>query len=110
VSMQLVRLFDLLIYNVDRNMGNLVITKDWRVWAIDHTRAFRLHRTLAKAANVTRCDRIVLEGLKKLDKENLKESVGRYLTNWERDALLSRRDEIVKLIEKSGDTALFDRK
>jgi hypothetical protein len=109
-SMQLVRLFDQLIYNVDRNMGNLVITKDWRVWAIDHTRAFRLHRTLAKAANVTRCDRIVLEGLKKLDKENLKESVGRYLTNWERDALLSRRDEIVKLIEKSGDTALFDRK
>jgi hypothetical protein len=109
-SMQLVRLFDQLIYNVDRNMGNLVITKDWRVWAIDHTRAFRLHRTLAKPTNITRCDRSVLEGLKKLDKDNLKDSVGKYLTNWERDALLSRRDEIVKLIEKSGDSALFDRK
>jgi hypothetical protein len=109
-SMQLVRLFDQLIYNVDRNMGNLVITKDWRVWAIDHTRAFRLHRTLAKPANITRCDRGVLEGLKKLDKDNLKDAVGKYLTNWERDALLSRRDEIVKLIEKGGDSALFDRK
>ncbi len=109
-SMQLIRLFDQLIYNVDRNMGNLVITKDWRVWAIDHTRAFRLHRTLAKAANVTRCDRGVLEGLKKLDKQTLQDSVGKYLTNWERDALLSRRDEIVKVLEKSGDSALFDRK
>ena len=109
-SMQLIRLFDQLIYNVDRNMGNLVITKDWRVWAIDHTRAFRLHRTLAKTANVTRCDRGVLEGLKKLDKQILQDSVGKYLTNWERDALLSRRDEIVKLLEKSGDSALFDRK
>ena len=109
-SMQLIRLFDQLIYNVDRNMGNLVITKDWRVWAIDHTRAFRLHRTIAKAANVTRCDRTVLEGLKKLNKQNLQEAVGRYLTNWERDALLSRRDEIVNMIEKSGDSALFVRK
>jgi len=109
-SMQLIRLFDQLIYNVDRNMGNLVITKDWRVWAIDHTRAFRLHRTLAKPTNVTRCDRTVLEGLKKLDKQTLQDSVGKYLTNWERDALLSRRDEIVKLLEKSGDSALFDRK
>jgi hypothetical protein len=109
-SMQLIRLFDQLIYNVDRNMGNLVITKDWRVWAIDHTRAFRLHRTLAKPANVTRCDRGVLDGLKKLDKQTLQDSVGKYLTNWERDALLSRRDEIVKVLEKSGDSALFDRK
>jgi hypothetical protein len=52
----------------------------------------------------------VLEGLKKLDKQTLQDSVGKYLTNWEREALLSRRDEIVKLIEKSGDTALFERK
>ena len=40
-QMQLVRLFDQLIYNVDRNAGNLLISRDWRVWMIDHTRAFR---------------------------------------------------------------------
>ena len=40
-QMQMVRVFDQLIYNVDRNMGNLLIGKTWRVWAIDHTRAFR---------------------------------------------------------------------
>src|SRR3954464_9471519 len=41
-QMQLVRLFDQLIANTDRNLQNLVITKDWRLWPIDHTRAFRL--------------------------------------------------------------------
>ena len=35
-QMRLVRVFDQLIYNTDRNLGNLLITKDWRIWAIDH--------------------------------------------------------------------------
>lgn len=109
-TMQLVRIFDQLIYNVDRNAGNLLITKNWDVWAIDHTRAFRLHKTLRTPANVTRCDRKMFEGLKRLDREILQKEVGRYLTNWERDALLARRDAIVEIIEKGGDGALFDRK
>ena len=37
----ILQVFDQLIYNTDRNLGNLVITTDWRVWMIDHTRAFR---------------------------------------------------------------------
>ena len=40
----LVRVFDQLIENIDRNLGNSVITKNWRLWAIDHTRAFRYSR------------------------------------------------------------------
>ena len=39
--MWVVRLFDQLIYNTDRNLGNLLIDKDWRLWMIDHTRAFK---------------------------------------------------------------------
>lgn len=109
-TMQLVRIFDQLIMNVDRNMGNLVITKDWRVWAIDHTRAFRLHKTLSKPESVTRCDRQVLEGLKALNASVLEREVGKYLTGWEREALLARRDAIVAIIEKGGPGMLFDRK
>jgi hypothetical protein len=109
-TMQLVRLFDQLILNVDRNMGNLIITKDWRVWAIDHTRAFRLHKTLTKPASVTRCDRKVLEGLKALNAQVLEREVGRYLTGWEREAVLARRDAIVAIIEQGGPGAVFDRK
>lgn len=109
-TMQLVRIFDQLIYNVDRNMGNLLITKDWRIWAIDHTRAFRLHSTLSKPETIRRCDRGVLEGLKRLDEDILEQELGRYLTRWERDAVLARRDAIVKLIEDAGPGAVFERR
>jgi hypothetical protein len=109
-TMQLVRVFDQLIYNMDRNMGNLLITKDWRIWAIDHTRAFRLHKDLKTPANVTRCDRGVFERLKRLDAATLERELERYLTDWEREALLARRDAIVKIIEGRGEVGLFDRR
>ena len=32
----------------DRNQGNLLWTKDWTLWLIDHTRAFRLGKDLMK--------------------------------------------------------------
>jgi hypothetical protein len=40
-QLNIVRVFDQLIYNTDRNQGNLLITPEWKVWLIDHTRAFR---------------------------------------------------------------------
>lgn len=106
---QLIRLFDELIYNVDRNAGNLLITKDWRVWAIDHTRAFRMHTTLRKPENVTRCDRQVFERLKQLDRPTLERALAGVLDPGRIRALLARRDLIVKRIEGLGPTALFDR-
>ena len=33
--------FDELIQNRDRNQGNMLWTSDWKLWLIDHTRAFR---------------------------------------------------------------------
>lgn len=108
-QMQIVRMFDQLIYNVDRNMGNLLITKDWRVWAIDHTRAFRTHDELKAPNNVTRCDRQVFERLKALNADTLKREVGNYLDSWQIRSLLARRDAIVKRIDSLGSTALFDR-
>jgi len=109
-QMQMVRLFDQLIANVDRNLGNLMITHDWRLWPIDHTRAFRTYHQLKTPANVTRVDRNVLERMKALDKETLKRETGKYLTTFEIDALLARRDAIVKRIEELGPSAVFDRK
>ena len=106
---QLIRLFDQLIYNIDRNMGNMVITKDWRVWAIDHTRAFRTHDELKTPGTVTRCDRQVFERLKALDRDTLKKAVGPHLDDWQIRAVLARRDAIVARLEKFGPAALFDR-
>jgi len=108
--MQLVRVFDQLIYNMDRNTGNLLITKDWRVWAIDHTRAFRTHTTLKSPGNVTRCDRQMLERMKELTKDSLKKELGEYLTDFEIAGVLARRDLIVDIIDKAGPAAVFDRR
>ena len=109
-QMQLVRLFDQLIANVDRNLTNLLIGNDWSVWAIDHTRAFRTHTNLKTPGNIARCDRQVFAKLKQLDKTTIKEAVGEQLQTYEIDAVLKRRDLIVAIIEQKGEAGLFDRK
>jgi hypothetical protein len=109
-EMQLLRLFDQLIANTDRNLGNLVITKDWQMWAIDHTRAFRTLETPKTPANIARCDRQIFERLKALDRATLRRELAGHLQNWEIDAVLKRRDAIVKIIEQKGPAGLFDRR
>lgn len=108
-QMQLVRVFDQLIANTDRNIGNLLITNDWRIWAIDHTRAFRLNREPKSPANITRCDREMLEKMKQLDRDVMRKQLGDVLTRDEIDALLARRDAIVRQIEAAGPAVLFTR-
>jgi hypothetical protein len=107
-QMQMVRLFDQLIANVDRNLGNLVITNDWNIWAIDHTRAFRTNAKLKTPGNIARCERQVFARLKQIDKDSVKAAVGGHLQTFEIESLLKRRDEIVDMIERRGDAALFD--
>jgi hypothetical protein len=104
----MMRLFDQLIGNADRNMGNILYTKDWRLWAIDHTRAFRKNTELKTPAHVTRCERQVFEKLKALDRDTLKREVGKWLDDGQIKALLARRDQIVKKLESLGPSALFD--
>ena len=107
-QMQTVRLFDQLIGNVDRNLGNLVVTRDWNIWMIDHTRAFRTNTKLKSPGNIARCEREVFARLKALDKETVKAATGKYLQTFEIDSMLRRRDEIVDMIERRGDAGLFD--
>jgi hypothetical protein len=109
-QMRLVRVFDQLIFNVDRNLTNLLITKDWRIWAIDHSRAFRLHHQLMSAANLTYCDRQLLERMKALDRPTLDTAMRDFLTGFEVEAILARRDAIVTLFQSKGPSALFDRR
>jgi len=106
----LLRVFDQLIDNRDRNLGNSVISKRWRLWAIDHTRAFRYSREPRNPALLIRIDRAVLQRLKALDFPTLKRDVGRYLNDADIRNLLSRRDGIVAHFEKRGEGALYDRR
>jgi hypothetical protein len=104
----LVRLLDQLIDNVDRNLGNMLITKNWRVWAIDHTRAFRYSRTPRIPAYLTGVDRTVLQRLEALDFAGLKTAIDRHINDADIRTLLSRRDGIVAHF-KARTSAIFDR-
>lgn len=108
-QMWMVRVFDQLIYNVDRNLGNLLIDKAWTVWMIDHSRAFRLIDKLKSPESVTRCDRVLFDKLKALDEKTLKQVMDDYLTGPEIRGVLQRRNELISLIEKAGPSALYDR-
>lgn len=112
-QMNIVRVFDQLICNTDRNLGNLLICKDWSMYMIDHTRAFRMRRDLQNPKNLTRCDRALLEAMRGLNKEQLTKELGRYLNRMEIDGLLARRDVIMTIFEQKikeqGESAvLFD--
>ena len=110
-QIQLMRIWDELIQNRDRNQGNIIWTGDWTMWLIDHTRAFRLGKDLMKPSELTRCDRGLLTRLKALTAESVEKAVGDSLVKGEREAVLERRDRIVKHFEdrvaKLGEATVF---
>lgn len=105
------RVFDELIQNRDRNAGNLLWTSDWTMWMIDHTRAFRLGKTLRAPQQLERCERALFERLQTLTRAQLAEALGGVLKNDELEALLARRDAIVELfrerIAQRGEAAVL---
>jgi hypothetical protein len=112
-QMYVMRAFDELIQNVDRNKGNLAWTKDWTLWLIDHTRAFRLNKQLQKRDDLIRIDRVLLARLRDLDPTRVREVVGDSLTGDELEAVLARRTALVRhyddRIALAGEAAvLFD--
>jgi hypothetical protein len=96
------RVFNELVYNTDANLGNLLITNDWRLWMVDFSRAFRLHKDLREPKNLTNCklDRRVYSALRGLDEQTLTAKLGDVLRDTEINGLLARRDRILKHFEQ----------
>ena len=95
----IMRVFDELIANRDRNMGNLLWTTDWKMWMIDHTRAFRLATDLQRPAALVRIERSLYSNIRGLTSDSVAKAVGSSLSRFEIQAMLARRDAIVKLFE-----------
>jgi hypothetical protein len=96
------RLFDQLVYNTDRNLQNLLITKDWELVLIDHSRAFRPMTMLKSPKDLEKFSRGMLEGITKLTRENLTAKAGKYLPKPQIDGVLKRRDQILELAKKTA--------
>jgi hypothetical protein len=106
---RLLRLLDELIDNADRNLGNMLITNTWRIWAIDHTRAFRFSKTPRHPERLVTIDRGVLRRLEALDFKTVKQAVEGHISDADVRNLLARRDAIVERFEARGEPALYDR-
>jgi len=108
-QVNIVRVFDQLVFNTDRNRSNLLITKDWKLWMIDHTRTFHVSKNLLQPENLTRCDRNLLQRLKTLNGTELTQKLK--LNAVEIEALLARRDAIIeqfdRIIAQKGEQAVL---
>ena len=107
------KVFDLLIHNIDRNMGNVIIDKRWKIWMIDHSLAFQPEQTLHDPDDIVRCDRALLARLRALDAATLQTRLTPWIAPAQIDALLVRRDLIVKafehrIAEQGEDAVLYD--
>jgi hypothetical protein len=112
-EMYVVRVFDQLIWNTDRNLQNLLIDPSWHIWMIDHTRAFRLYTSIKEPKDLVMCDRKLLGKLRELDAKSLA-ALKPYIGNAEIKGLLARRDKIVAFfdnqVKAKGEAAiLYDR-
>jgi hypothetical protein len=94
------RLFDQLIANVDRHLNNILVTKEYNLRLVDHSRAFRINKALRDPNSLERFSRSLLEGIKKLEKKDLQKRVGAYLTSGQIERMLNRRDAILELAAK----------
>jgi len=106
------RAFDNLIYNIDRHQRNYLITEDWRMVLIDHSRTFASDK---KARTdliydekykegpqfiMASMPRAFYEALKALTAESLRTAVGPYLEDDEIAAVIARRDLIIAWMDK----------
>ena len=107
-QLHILRVFDELIANTDRNQGNMLIDQRWKLWLIDHSRAFRTSSDLQKPRAVKRCERTLLAKMKQLTLEGLQAQLNDYLTEHEIASLLARRDKLVAHVEALGPAALYD--
>lgn len=96
----LMRIFDLLISNKDRNSTNILIEQEQGqlVW-IDHSRAFSSKWRLAKNIDKSNINitKEVRRALKTLNKENLRSVMQGLLNSNQIRAILRRRDRILDL-------------
>ena len=88
--------FDELIQNRDRNQGNILWTTDWKMWLIDHTRAFRLDVELTRPERMMRIEREMLDNLRGLTPDALEAALGDSLTRGERSSVMRRRDLLLQ--------------
>jgi hypothetical protein len=105
------KLFDLLIANIDRNQGNLLYDADWHLFLIDHSRAFTDRKKLSGIAPIQTVDRALWQRIDALTRDDLERVLGPWIDEKAIDATFVRReqirDDIMKRVAKLGEARVF---
>jgi len=106
------RVFDNLIHNIDRNLGNYLTDQDGRVWYVDHTRSFLRLPVLPAPDSLRHVDGAFWERLQEIKDTDLEATLLPLLPEAEVRAVLDRRRLVVqrlreRLEEKSERLVLF---
>jgi len=111
MEVQAMQLFDALIYNEDRNLGNVLIDPDWDIWMIDHTRAFRVYDEPANLDQVRSVEKGVWLRLTTVPDQEIEDALAPYLGGGQIKTLLQRRAHIVEhlagLIQEKGESRVL---
>jgi len=94
------QIFDALICNIDRNKGNILFDKSWRLWYIDHTRSFARYQNHPFPDGSLGIDPDLLERLRSVEDETIRTLLGPYLGTFQIEDLLKRRARLVTHFEQ----------
>ncbi len=111
-QMYVIRLFHQLTWDTDyNNINNLLVDRNWRLYKIDSSRAFRNEKGLRREASLQRFSRPILEALRNLRREDVDSRLGPWLDRKQIDGLMARRDEILdtaeRLVAERGELAVL---
>jgi hypothetical protein len=95
-QMHRMRVFTALVYDTDRNLTNVLISPDWKLWMIDFSRAFRLPAKLVNEKDLVKGDRQLLARIKALDGAEVARVTKNYLSESAVEGVMKRRDLIIK--------------
>lgn len=92
--------FDALIFNVDRHPDNLLITDDFKIRLIDHSRSFRPNAELRNKDELTRFSRKLIQKIEGLTASAVGKELGDYLNLSQLDGLMKRRQLILDRVRE----------
>jgi hypothetical protein len=94
--------FDDLVANIDDNATNLMFDPQWNLVKIDCSRCFTtmMVQPFQIGTKVSQIDRAFFERVKALDKATVAREIGEFVEGGAVDALIARRDAIVKAFER----------
>lgn len=109
-----IKLYLQLVWDTDfNNISNVMVGPDWKIWKIDSSRAFYTKAKLRNEDSLTRFSRGFLNALEDLDRDQLDQTLGPWLSKRQIKTLLQRRNRILELAEErvaefGEDSVLYD--